>query len=248
MQTLAESRIRRPRIPFRFDLELVGYTLLCYALPPERLRPWIPPDAALATRTWAGKTHGWLSIFLGYNRLRGIAGLPAFPVQFPLLNYRTYLETDNGHALYIFRSVIGSEALTRGARLYPQLPAESQPFRLDLDWNDDRLQGVEATVGRGGSELHVRVMRSGEAPDTHGFASPQEAVTFLGNVPDAFFPAGEDRLGLLYSPHPPLHPSGGRLLDARLPWAEENALLTAEEALLPDGIFLQGRADFPTFL
>ncbi len=248
MQTLAESRIRRPRIPFRFDLELEGYTLLSYALPPERLRRWIPPDAELATRTWADKTHGWLSLFLGINRLRGIAGLPAFPMQFPMLNYRTYLETDNGHAIYIFRTVIGSVPFTRGAQLYPQLPATSLPFRFDLDWDGDRLQAVDATVGPDASELHVKVMRSGEAPDTHGFASPAEAVTYLGNVPDAFFPASEGTLGLMYSPHPPLHPSGGRLLDARLPWAVEHGLLTTEEALLPDGIFLQGHADFPTFL
>lgn len=248
MQTIAESRIRRPRIPLRFDIELEGFTLLNYALPPERLRRWIPPDASLATRSWAGKTHGWLSIFLGRNRLQGIAGLPAFPVQFPMLNYRTYLETDHGHALYIFRSVIGSEILTRGALLYPQLPAESQPYRLAFDWQDDRLQGVEATVGADGSELHVKVVRSGAAPDTHGFAGPQEAVSYLGDVPDAFFPTGDGRLGLLYSPHPPLHPAGGRLLDARLPWAAEHGLLTTDEALLPDGIFMQGRAAFPTFM
>ena len=248
MQTLAESRIRRPRIPFRFDIELEGYTLINYALPPERLASWIPADAKLATRTWAGKRHGWLSLFLGINRLRGIAGFPAVPLQFPMLNYRTYVETDHGHALYIFRSVIGSEAATRGARMYPQLPAESLPFHFDLDWQDGRLEGVEATVGRDGSELHLELMRSGAVPDTHGFAGPQEAVDWLGNVPDAFFPAGGDRLGLMYSPHPPLEPCGGRLLDARLPWAESQGLLSADEALLPDGIFMQGRAPFPTFL
>ena len=248
MQTLAESRIRRPRIPFRFDLELEGYTLVNYALPPERLRPWIPREATLATRTWAGKPHAWLSLFVGINRLRGIAGVPAFPVQFPMLNYRTYLETDHGHALYIFRTVVGSEALSRGILLYPRLPAMGQPFHLDLDWQDERLEGVEATVGPDGSELHLEIMRTGGAPDTHGFASPHEAVTWLGDVPDAFFPIGADRLGLMYAPHPPLNPEGGRLLDARLPWAEEQGLLSAEEALLPDGIFLQGCAPFPTFL
>ena len=251
MQTLAESRIRRPRIPLRFDLALEGYTLVNYALPPERLARWIPPDAQLKTRTWAGKTHGWLSLFLGINRLRGIAGVPAVPLQFPMLNYRTYIETDHGHALYIFRSVIGSNIATRGIRVYPQLPAVSQPFRFELDWNADQehlLDGVEATVGADASELHLKIMRSGAPPQTHGFPSPEEAVTFLGNVPDAFFPASEDTLGLMYSPHPPLQPDGGRLLDARLPWAEEHGLLTADEALLPDGIFLQGCAPFPTFV
>lgn len=248
MQTLADSRIRRPVIPFRFDLELEGYTLLNYAVPPDRLAHLIPRDTVLQTRTWAGHTHAWLSIFLGRNRLRGISGLPAFPVQFTQLNYRTYLQTDHGHALFIFRSVVGSDVISRGARLYPQIPAEGLPFRFDLDWENGRLRRVEAEVGCDGDELQVMVVATDEPPDTKGFAGPQDAVDFLGNVPDAFFPVDEDTLGMLYSPHPPLQAVGGRLLDARVPWLSSQGLLSAEEALQPAGIFLQGHAPFPTFM
>lgn len=240
------AQVRPLILPFPMDVMLEGFTLLNYPVPPERLRPHVPRDVRLVARKIDGQPMAWLSLFIARNILRGVGAMPAVPLRFTQLNYRTYLETEEGYALYLFRSVVGSDFAAPAFRIFPQLPALSLPFGFDLGWDEDRLSSVEARVGIGGSELEFRA-ESQQASVPEGFSSFDDAVDFLGNVPHLYFSLPDGRLGWLHSPHPPLRPSAGRLTQARFGWLEELGILSSEEALRPIA-FLQGCAPFPTYM
>lgn len=243
MLTLPQARIRPPVLPFELDFAIEGFTLLNYALPPARLQGVLPDYFVPLTTEVHGERKAWFSLFLGRLILRHVGGMPAVPLRFHQINYRTYLVQDQGHALYIFRSLIGPPLLARGLQLLPGFPAHGTDVDYLLTWADEQLMRVEAHAG---DEVEVFVEYSGPEPVTPGFASPQEAVRVLGDVPDAYFPLADHRVGLMQSPHPPLAPQAGSLSMARLDWLTHHDVLTEAEVMRPESVFLQGCACFPT--
>lgn len=243
MLTLPQARIRPPTLPFELDFDIEGYTLINYALPPERLQGVLPDYFVPLTTRVHGRERAWFSLFMGRLLLRRIGGMPALPLRFHQINYRTYIALEEGHALYIFRSLVGPALLAQGMRLLPGFPATGMDVEYDLTWADDRLVRVEATAG---DELAVFVEYAGADPVTPGFSSSEEAVRVLGDVPDAYFPMPDDRFGLMRASHPPLTPQAGVLSTARLDWATRHGLLTEDEVLSPESVFMQGCAAFPT--
>lgn len=246
MQTLVA--IRPPLLPFEVGLEIEGYALINYPVPPDRIAQRLPAGLAPATTLLDGRSTAWLSVFLGRNVIRSIGGLPALPLSVNLVNYRTYVQGPNGRRLFIFRSLMGPELLARGARILPQLPAEPAPFYFAPRITDGRLLSLEAEVGDVGEDLTVELETMSDAPWTPGFATPEAAVDFLGNVPEALFPLPDGRCGQMFTDHPPLTPEGGRLVSGHYRWLEQEGLLSASEARSPASVFLQGHVDFPTRL
>ncbi|MBM3268074.1 MAG: DUF2071 domain-containing protein [Candidatus Sericytochromatia bacterium] len=243
---MAEVRpltVRGPMLPFSLDLDIEGFTLVSWELPPYRLARWLPPGLELAERDAEHGRVAYLSVFVGRNVVRRIGGLPAFPFRIPQLNYRTYVRTADGPALFIFRSIVGAHPLGRGLRLLPALSGEVMDFSFALD--DDEEPSVEVKVGRDGDELAFRVSADQGLQPIRGFASPEEAIRFLGDVRDALYPQGEDTVGLMLSQHPPLAPVAGHLRDPHFNWLIDRGILTPLEARYPLCTLFQRDAPFP---
>jgi Uncharacterized conserved protein (COG2071) len=249
MQTSFHGPFRPPLLPVPMGVELQGYTLINWAIPPERLKGLLPPLFVPVTTVQEGRPVAWFSIFVGLNVLKGVGPLPALiPYQFPQLNYRTYVKHQTGHGLYFLRSVVGDPLAALGLRTLTGFPADTRSFSYEPVLRGDVLDRVDVQVGDNGSEVDLAIESTGRAPETPGFASASDAVHFLGNVPEGAFSRGGGRYGVMISAHPPLTPLGGRLLHGRFTWPVEHGLLTAEEAARPDSIFMQGRAPFPTYV
>lgn len=245
MLTLPQARIRPPVLPFSVDFDIEGFTLVNYAVPPSRLQGVLPDYFIPVTTEVDGRPHAWFSLFMGRLALRRVGGVPAVPIHLHQINYRTYIVQDEGHALYLFRSLIGPPWFAQGMRILPGFPAHGTDVTYDLAWSDDQLVRVEAKAG---DELELFIEYAGPEPVTRGFASPADAVRVLGNVPDAYFPLPDDRFGLMHSPHEPLKPQAGTLSTGRLDWATRHGLLSPDEVLAPASVFLQGCAPFPTYV
>ncbi len=245
MLTLPQARIRPPVLPFSVDFDIEGFTLLNYAVPPARLQGVLPDYFIPLTRRVEGHERAWLSVFMGRLLLRRVGGMPAVPIQLHQINYRTYIVQDEGHALYIFRSLIGPALYAQGLRILPGLPAHGVDVTYDLTWADEQLARVEAKAG---DELELFLEYAGPTPVTPGFASAEAAVQVLGDVADAYFPLPDDRFGLMHSPHEPLRPQGGTLSTGRLDWLTRHEILTPDEVLTPASVFMQGCAPFPTYV
>lgn len=246
MHTSFQGPFRPPLFPVPLGVVLESYTLINWAIPPERLKGRLPPLFQPLTTVVDGRPMAWFSIFIGKNVIRSVGPLPALPYQFPQLNYRTYVKHSTGHGLYFLRSVVGDPAAAFALRTLG-FPADWRTFEYKNTLRGQVLERVETLVGHGGSEVSTLIERTGQPPVTRGFATAGDAVTTLANVPEGAFSRGGGRYGVMISVHPPLHPEGGRLVRARFNWPVDHGILTAEEAQNPTSIFMQGVADFPTF-
>jgi hypothetical protein len=238
--------VRPPIFPFEVELEIQGYVLVNYPVAPARLAARLPAGLHPVVTELDGKPTAWFSVFIGRNVFRGIAGLPAIPIEFNLVNYRTYVEGPRGRRLFIFRSLMGPELLALGARMLPQLPTQPEPFYFAPRIQEGRLLALEAEVGDGAEAMRLVVENLDDDPWTPGFASPAAAVEFLGNVPEALYPLPDGRVGQMFAPHPPLHPEAGRLIVGHFDWPQRHGILTAQAAGRPASVFMQGLAPFPT--
>lgn len=246
MQTSFLGPFRPPVLPVPLGVMLEGYTLINWAIPPERLKGLLPPLFAPVTTVREGRPVAWFSIFVGRNVMRSVGPLPALlPYQFPQLNYRTYVRHRGGHGLYFLRSVVGDATAAAGLRMLTQFPADWRDVDFKPTLRGDRLERLEATIGPGEASMLIENTR--EAPNTPGFAKAADAVNFLANVPEGAFARGGGRYGVMVSVHPPLAPEAGRLVRGKFNWPVDHGILTAEEATRPDSIFMQGQADFPTY-
>lgn len=238
--------VRPPIFPFEVELELQGYVLVNYPVAPARIAARLPTGLQPVLTELDGKPTAWFSVFIGRNVVRSIGGLPAIPIEFNLVNYRTYVEGPRGRRLFIFHSLMGPELLALGARMLPQLPAEGQPFYFAPRIQDGRLLALEAEVGDGAEALRLRVENLEDDPWTPGFDNPETAVAFLGNVPEALYPLPDGRLGEMVTHHPPLHPEAGRLIVGHFDWPQRHGILSAQAAGRPASVFMQDRVPFPT--
>jgi hypothetical protein len=248
MAIIPAVSIRPPIFPFEVELEIQAYTLVNYPVAPQRIAERLPAGLRPAVTELEGRPTAWFSVFLGRNVVRRIAGLPALPIEFNLVNYRTYVEGPEGRRLFIFHSLMGPQLLAMGVRMLPQLPADPEPFYFAPRIQDDRLLALEAEVGDGAEALRLQVEALDDEPWTPGFAWPQAAVEFLGNVPEALYPLPDGRLGQMFSPHPPLRPEAGRLLVGHFDWPQRHGILSAQAAGRPASVFLQASVPFPTRL
>jgi len=90
-----------------------------WKLPPERVRPLIPPQLTLDIF----KDDAWFTIspFHMSIRARGLPVLPGYGAV-PELNCRTYVTVDGKPGIYFFSLDIASIAATWGARMFYHLP------------------------------------------------------------------------------------------------------------------------------
>ena len=241
-----EARVRPPVLPARLDLGVEGYTLINWAVPPERLAPTLAPGLEPVVTLAGRRRVAWLSVMLGRVTPRAVGGLPVPPLAFHQLDYRTLVQGPRGPRLWVFRRVIGPRPVALLARLAPGFPAKGKAFAFVPRIAGGRLLGVEAEVGEAGAELDLATEAVDDDPWTPGFGSPEAAVAALGDVPEALYPLDGDRLGLLVSHHPPLRPGAGRLVRARLGWLVRQELLLRSEVMYPASVFLQAEAPFPT--
>lgn len=243
------ERIVTPMLPFELELTLEGYTLIVYSLPPDALRALLPEGLEPATTGLDGVERAWLSVFIGRNVLKRVGGWPALPLALNQVNYRAYVQLREGHGLVILRSVVGYAHLPRAlalpldlaARAFFNYPVEFAEFHFAPTFADQQLVCVEAEIP---GELAVRVESTGYEPDTPGFALPKEAVAWLADVPEAYLPLGREAYRQLVSPHPPLRPTAGVLLDGRFEWLEAQL---GDPRLLaqPATIYMQACPPFP---
>lgn len=239
-------QIRNPVLPFQVRADIEGYTLITYEIDPQKLAPRVP--LPLHTRLVDGREVAYLSLFLGHLKVRRIGALPAFPLAFNQLNYRTYVRHGAAHAIFIFRTVVSHEFVARGVRLFPHLPGQAQPFAFVVDRRGAEIRRIEAIVGERGSELMAKVEPAEAVPRANGFRDLSEAKAFLADVPEAFYLVDDRTLGRMVSFHPPIEPQGGNLIEIRCGWLERQGIVPDGGFGSPQSVWLQALVPFPVFI
>jgi uncharacterized protein DUF2071 len=217
-----------------------------YAVPPERIRPLVPPELVLDTIV--GADGGPLALVSAVAfHVRGASGPGGLtiPLDAAQLNLRTYVRP-TGRSLYFIRAEIGSRPLgmlgeigLRGASPAPILLAP------DYDAATGRYRGYEVRCFSPAGAVWIEVV--GEEVDTPppaGFDSWQAAGRFVADRPVGFASSTLGGYVRLDVDHAPLEPAVGRLVGARLQSLERLGILTREEAAQPHSVFLKRRAVF----
>ena len=135
-----------------------------WRLPPEAVRPLVPPDFALDLF----EGHAWIGVVPFFMTNVVPRGLPAMPwiSDFPELNVRTYVRVDDRPGVFFFSLDAGSMLAVKAARRFFNLPY--YPASMSV------------ATARGGVDYTSR-------RDGHG--APAEFVGSYGPVGDPFTPA-----------------------------------------------------------
>jgi hypothetical protein len=198
-------------------------TLVVWGIPPERLAERIPAALRLETCEADGqKPRALLALLAGRIRLSpfGLA-LPAFTQ----VSYQVYVRNGPARGIYVLRSLIHSRPLavtSRGAFGFP-----AQGGRLSLRWEPSGRAEIRSP------EAQLSFTRE-RAP----FAEPFLGATHLLLCPSAAYwtRRGED-LGALDLTSTTPDPLSGTIEAAKLPWLEEQQLLSEDEARQPLAVY-----------
>lgn len=85
-----------------------------YRVPSERLRPLVPEELELETRSENGSSFGFISAVAFTNRDIKAGVLPLLRACSDQINYRTYVTAGEGPAVYFFDMKIDSRVLATG--------------------------------------------------------------------------------------------------------------------------------------
>lgn len=135
-----------------------------WKVPPERLRPFVPPPLQLDERegtAWVALTPFLLTDL----RVRGLPPVPGAS-EFPELNLRTYVTYDGKPGIHFFSLDADSSLAVAGARLFNRLPYHTarMSMKREGDWiryHSRREDGTGEFAGR------YRALGTPAAPTPH---------------------------------------------------------------------------------
>jgi uncharacterized protein len=212
-------------------LEIDRYTLVTWAIPPERVRKLLPPGLDLDPVDIPGEgPRALLSIFAGKVRLSPF-GLTIASVS--QLNYRTYVRYGQERGIYFLRSLVSPSpvaAAVRGAIGFP-----ARRGRVRVVW--DRRGETKITA----TEVSLTLSRERAPAVLPGFRRLAAGIDFLLRPPWGFWARRSGRLGALRVSHPVPPPLSGSVDEARLPWLATSGLLSPDEAARPHSALFVNR-------
>ena len=212
-------------------LRIERFTLLSWAIPAERLAPFIPTPLRLETILLPNQPEqAFLSVFVGRVRIQtfGLAWLPLSH-----LTYRTSVRYQNKLGVYPFRSVIDSSTLAATARRTMGLSV--QQSRLRVRWEESGRVEVD------GEEIQLNFEAERAAFSVSGLRLSGASLdnTLCPNL--TYWTRRDGKISMAKVEHPRTLPLSGRLETIYLPWLQEMGLLSLEEMQQPRSIFFVSR-------
>lgn len=226
-----------------------------YALPPERLRRYLPPGLELSTRKdERGRELAFLSVVMLHNyrvRPAPLGRLPRPRVTFLQANYRAYVSRDGRPAVWFFRLEIGS-FMAGFDRLLFGVPTYDARLSLDYDWNAEagfygRYRFESRSFGR---RLLMDLAGLDEPARTApGFTSGRELVDFFCQPMTGYYREPDTGwLSRMTVTHQHISPKIGRLLAARSDILASLGLVYPDELLQPHSVLLHPATVFKGYL
>lgn len=213
-------------------LRVDRFTLLSWAIPKERILPWLPAPLRLETIDIPGEgERALLSLFVGRLRLKAL-GLSLLPISH--LAYRTYVRYQSKFGTYSLRGIMDSApivATVRGAVGFPV-----QKGKLKVRWEPSGRAQVL------GDEIRLSISSEHAPFQTPGFTHLQQVTEGLLSPQNSYWLHRDGRIKMVRVAHPSGTPLSGTLEEAHLPWLYESKLLTEEEVKQPHSLFFVSRA------
>lgn len=226
-----------------------------YAVPPDRIRRYLPPQFRVRTRKDAqGQEWGFLSVVMFENfrfRTPPMGDLPRLRVTFLQTNYRAYVEYKDEPCVWFFTIQVRTHAATFDKLLFGT-PTYYARLALDYDWNATaRYYGhYRFRSDTWGRQLLFDVDGLDQSPQASPcFDSPDELVEFFCQPPAGYYREPDSGwVSRLKVDHERLTPKIGRLTQARSDILPSLGLVYPDELMRPHSILLHPSAQFKGYL
>lgn len=234
--------------------QLHHFALINYALPKERLAPYIPsgrfeiPEFNIGGRPMALMSAvPFVDIDFHFIHL-----FPFLKFNFGQTNYRVYVvdKQTGEHAVWFFGTTLGSWVVhvARGAWRIPWHPARYQ-INCEYDPQAQRYQRFQYGVQSAWGTARIDVEDTGQAMDTAaGFATLDEQKLILTHPVDGYFHRLDHKVGTYSVWHEEIPLTIGRPRDLYFSLYETLGLLSKEEMQRPHSIFLCPATEFHVIL
>jgi hypothetical protein len=216
--------------------------MVSYAVPPERVRKYIPEGLELDTRLNSmGEERAFVSVVIFLND-----HIRLFPTKWPTMtflqvNYRTYVHHKGVPGVWFFKLMQASKMASFNRRVFgaPTFYADlAQEFDLDRDGGAYRRYQFNSLSPD--HTLHLDVEPAPGPPELDGlFSSGVEMNVFLSSRPDGYF-ADQRKPGVtsLTIWHETLQPTYGEARKAEFGLFSDLGLVRPEEQAKPYSVLL----------
>jgi uncharacterized protein YqjF (DUF2071 family) len=230
------STLEAPLTVGGLQMQIVIHDLLFinYAVPLERVRSLVPDQFELDTRTEGGVTRAFVSVVpFTIAEIRS-ASWSFGRVSFNQINYRVYIVTDEGPAVYFLNLKVGSRTVAASASFFG-LPVDYEGIKLAASRSSNSIVGSlrysvesEATDG-----LSAQVTVNEGAGGGSGHAIPSEFIT---ERPFGFITTSSGAMYKIVVGHPTLRAAHARVDNVRAPLLESVGILEPDQSENPHSV------------
>jgi uncharacterized protein YqjF (DUF2071 family) len=223
--------------------------MVTFAVPPERVRSYVPAQIELDVRRDAhGTPWALVSAVMFENHGAGPAApwLRCLRGTFPQVNYRLYVRRDGRAGAWFFRVVMGTPQAAIQRRVF-HAPTYSAAFSVRHEWDPARAVYRTYRFQCPAPPHRLTADLAAGAALVPGplFVSADEMTAWLTMRPDGYFhdPAGRY---LSYMPvrHDAMQPVPGRMIEFSSEVFDRLGVVPAAEQAHPYAVFFQPAIDF----
>ncbi len=224
---------------------LTNFCMVSYAVPPERVRDYIPAGLDLDTRRDSrGDEKAFISAVIFKNDHIRLLPLPWPTFTFLQVNYRIYVRHKNTPGVWFFYLAQDSKMAGFNRRIFgtPTFYAHMrQDCDLDVQRGTSRYYRFDSDAPD--HTLHLDVEPASDLTDFDGlFSSAEEMEVFLGSRPEGYFNnLRKPEITGISVWHNVIRPHFGTARRAEFSVLSDRGLVTGEEQRRPYSVMLTPR-------
>jgi hypothetical protein len=246
----ALARRLQPRALGFIDIvsELHHFALINYAVPRERLAPYIPDRFEIVELPIGGQPRALLSVVPFIDVDFRFVRLPFVRFRFAQTNHRVYVRDRRSgeHVVWFFGTTLGSRWVHM-AQLLWRIPWHHARYRIRCEFDEasQRYQHFQYDIASRWCSARIDVEDTGEpCPLLDGFGSTDEMTLVLTHPVEGYFHRRDGRVGTYQVSHPIIPTRVARPRDLYFSLYERLGILTRDEMQNPASVLITRRTEF----
>lgn len=223
------------------------FSIITYAVPPQRLRALVDPRFDLDCIDVDGVECALLSVVPFEDQEFRAAAWPSPRWKFGQTNYRIYVrDRKTGvRAVWFLGTTLGSWTVALPRYLW-KLPWHFGRFAIEcVDDERGRYSRYAITTDSAWAPAELELVHEPDRPlSLVGFPDTETALTVLTHPLDGFYSRRDGRLGSYSVWHERLHPTPGKVVHARFGLLDRLGVVPFSEQLAPYSVLIVPRTEF----
>ena len=222
-----------------------------YAIPPERMSPYIPDQFEIYTIELEDQQKALISVVNFYDTDFHFRRLfPFLKFNYYQTNFRTYLihKETNEHCVWFFGTIFGS-GIYRIPKMLWQLPWRYGDYRTKFTFKDSRYHEFQQSFSSGPLNHRIHLTDSGEPMGLlPGFTDLDHQKLILTHPVTGFFARKNGEVSTYSIWHPEMYLTTANATDLYFGLYEDLELLKPNEMLSPHSILVTPAIEYDIHL